>query len=204
MIPKKWDMDKFMYYLEGTGIAWVDYNKEGVQLSPQHQSVLDMSIKTIEQYIGLLESIMLEWEKISGVNRQRQGQVGSYEGKATSQQAIVQSSHITEDLFRKFNRLEQRDLQSLIDYSKEAWLTGKKTMYIMADGTTDFLDLNSLNHMESEYGIFVSDSGKEQDKLEAIKALAQSMIQNGVPASSIVEMWDSSNFSQIKHKIKLA
>ena len=65
MIPKKWDMDKFMYYVEGTGIAWVDYNKEGIQLSPQHQSVLDMSIKTIAQYIQLLESIMQEWEKIS-------------------------------------------------------------------------------------------------------------------------------------------
>ena len=24
MIPKKWDMDKFMYYVEGSGIAWVD------------------------------------------------------------------------------------------------------------------------------------------------------------------------------------
>ena len=67
MIPKKWDMDKFMYFVEGTGIAWVDYNKEGIQLSPQHQSVLDMSIKTIDQYLGLLESIMQEWEKISGV-----------------------------------------------------------------------------------------------------------------------------------------
>ena len=204
MIPKKWDMDKFMYYVEGTGIAWVDYNKEGIQLNPQHQSVMDMSIKTIEQYIALLESIMQEWEKLSGVNRQRQGQVGSYEGKATSQQAIVQSSHITEDLFRKFNRLEQRDLQSLLDYSKEAWLTGKKTMYMMSDGSTDFLDLNSLEHMESNYGIFVSDSGKEQDKLDAIKALSQSMVQNGVPASTIAEMFDSSSFTQIKHKIKLA
>jgi len=53
MIPKKWDMDKFMYFVEGTGIAWVDYNKEGIQLSPQHQSVMDMSIKTIDQYLGL-------------------------------------------------------------------------------------------------------------------------------------------------------
>ena len=147
---------------------------------------------------------MQEWEKLSGVNRQRQGQVGSYEGKATSQQAIVQSSHITEDYFRKFNRMEQRDLQSLIDYSKEAWLGGKKTMYMMQDGTTDWLDLNSLEHMESEYGIFVSDSGKEQDKLEAIKQLSQSMVQNGVPASTIAEMFDSSSFTQIKHKIKLA
>jgi len=128
MIPKKWDMDKFMYYVEGTGIAWVDYNKEGVTLSPQHQSVLDMSIKTIEQYIVLLNSIMEEWEKLSGVNRQRQGQVGAYEGKSTSQQAIIQSSHITEDLFRKFNRMEQRDLQALVDYSKEACITGKNLL----------------------------------------------------------------------------
>ena len=204
MIPKKWDMDKFMYYVEGTGIAWVDYNKEGIQLNPQHQSVMDMSIKTIEQYIALLESIMQEWEKLSGVNRQRQGQVGSYEGKATSQQAIVQSSHITEDLFRKFNRMEQRDLQAMLDYSKEAWLGGKKTMYVMPDGTTDWLSLDSMEHMESNYGIFLSDSGKEQDKLDAIKQLSQSMVQNGVPASTIAEMFDSESFSQIKLKIKAA
>jgi len=204
MIPKKWDMDKFMYYVEGTGIAWVDYNKEGIQLNPQHQTVMDLSIKTIEQYIALLESIMQEWEKLSGVNRQRQGSIGNYEGKATSQQAIVQSSHITEDIFRKFNRLEQRELQALLDYSKEAWLTGKKAMYVMPDGTTDFLDLDSLNHMESEYGVFVSDSGKDQEKLQNIKALSQSMVQNGVPASTIAEMFDAENFSQIKLKIKSA
>ena len=197
-------MDKFMYYVEGTGIAWVDYNKEGIQLNPQHQSVLDMSIKTIEQYVYLLESILVEWEKLSGVNRQRQGQVGSYEGKATSQQAIVQSSHITEDIFRKFNRLEQRDLQALLDYSKEAWLTGKKAMYIMPDGTTEFLDLETMEHMESEYGVFMSDSGKDQDKLMAIKTLAQSMVQNGVPASTIAEMVDAENFSEIKLKISSA
>tara|TARA_R100000655_G_scaffold6472_2_gene18505 strand:- start:6348 stop:8693 length:2346 start_codon:yes stop_codon:yes gene_type:complete len=204
MIPKKWDLDKFMYYVEGTGIAWVDYNKEGIQLSPQHQSVLDMSIKTIEQYITLLESIMIEWEKVSGVNRQRQGMVGAYEGKATSQQAIVQSSHITEDIFRKFSRLEQRDLQAMLDYSKEAWIAGKKGMYVMSDGTTEFLDLDSMDHMESEYGIFVSDSGKDQDKLDILKQLSQSMVQNGVPASTIAEMVDADNFSQIKEKIKQA
>ena len=163
-----------------------------------------MSIKTIEQYIGLLESIILEWEKISGVNRQRQGQVGGYEGKATSQQAIVQSSHITEDIFRKFSRLEQRDLQAMLDYSKEAWIAGKKGMYVMSDGTTEFLDLDSLDHMESEYGIFVSDSGKDQDKLDTLKTLAQSMVQNGVPASTVAEMVDADSFSQIKEKIKEA
>ena len=204
MIPKKWDMDKFMYYVEGTGIAWVDYNKEGIQLNPQHQSVLDMSIKTIGQYVTLLESILNEWEKLSGVSRQRQGTIGAYEGKASSQQAIVQSSHITEDLFRKFGRLEQRDLQALVDYSKEAWLTGKQGMFVMPDGTTDFLDIDTLQHMESNYGIFVSDSGKDLQRLDQMKQLTQAMMQNGSKGSTIAEVLESESFSQIKSKLKAA
>jgi len=204
MIPKKWDMDKFMYFVEGTGIAWVDYNKEGIQLNPQHQSVMDMSIKTIEQYIVLLQSIMEEWEKLSGVNRQRQGQVGQYEGKGASQQSIVQSSHITEDIFRKFARMEQRDLQALLDYSKQAWLTGKKTMYVMPDGTMDYLSAESTSHSESDYGIFMSASGAEQEKLQKVEGLAQSMIQNGVPASTVADMIDTQSFTQLKDKIRNA
>ena len=204
MIPKKWDMDKFMYFVEGTGIAWVDYNKEGIMLSPQHQSVLDMSIKTIDQYLALLESIQLEWEKISGVNRQRQGGIGPYEGKAASQQAIVQSSHITEDLFRKFSRFEQRELQGLLDYSKEAWVNGKKGMYVMPDTTVQMFDISSMELMEAEFGIFVSDSGRDQDKLEQARAIGQSMVQNGVPASAVLDMFDSENFIGLKDKIRKA
>ena len=185
MIPKKWDMDKFMYYVEGTGIAWVDYNKEGIQLNPQHQSVMDMSIKTIEQYITLLESIMQEWEKLSGVNRQRQGQTGEYEGKGITQQAIMQSSHITEDYFRKISTLEEKDMQAILDYSKVAWVQGKKTSYIMPDGTVEYLAINPIDHMESEYGIFVTDAGQDINKKQKVEALAQSMIQNGVPASIV-------------------
>ena len=204
LIPKKWDMDKFMYYVEGTGIAWVDYNKEGIQLNPQHQSVLDMSIKTIQQYVILLDSILNEWEKLSGVSRQRQGTIGAYEGKASSQQAILQSSHITEDLFRKFGRLEQKDLQALIDYSKEAWLTGKQGMFVMPDGTADFLDIDTLQHMESNYGIFVSDSGKDIERLDQMKQLAQAMMQNGSKGSTIAEMLEAESFTQIKSKLKAA
>jgi hypothetical protein len=194
-------MDKFMYFVEGTGIAWVDYNKEGMQLSPQHQSVLDMSIKTISQYLTLLESIMIEWEKLSGVTRQRQGEMGVHEGKATAQQSIVQSSHITEDWFRKFSHFEQRELQGLLDYSKEAWLNGKKAMYVMPDGSVEQIDIEPLTHMESEYGIFVSDAGKDIEKKQKIEGLAQAMVQNGAKMSSIVDVFASDSFSQIKDKI---
>ena len=204
MIPKNWDMDKFMYFVEGTGIAWVDYNKEGIQLSPQHQSVLDMSIKTISQYLTLLESIMVEWEKLSGVNRQRQGSMGTYEGKGTSQQAIIQSSHITEDLFRKFSNFEQRELQGLIDYSKIAWINGKKGMFVMPDNTLAELEVDGLGHLETEYGIFVSDAGKDVEKLQAIRGFAQAAVQNGLPMSAAISIFESDSFPQIKDKIRQA
>ena len=100
--------------------------------------------------------------------------------------------------------MEQRDLQALVDYSKEAWLTGKRAMFVMPDGTTDFLDLDSMQHMETNYGIFVSDAGKDQMKLDQIKGLAQAMVQNGTKASMVAEMFDSDSFPQIKAKLKAA
>jgi hypothetical protein len=201
MIPKNWDMDKFMYFVEGTGIAWIDYAKEGVTLNPQHQAVLDMSIKTISQYLTLLESIRVEWEQLSGVTRQRQGQMGVSEGKATSQQSIVQSSHITEDLFRKFAHFEQRELQGLLDYSKAAWINGKKGMYVMPDGAIDQIDVDPISHMEAEYGVFVSDAGKDIEKKQKLENLALSMVQNGAKMSTVIDVFSLDSFPQIKDKI---
>ena len=204
MIPKGWDMDKFMRILEATGIGWVNYQKEGIQFNPQHQSVLDMSIKTIEQYIALLQFIKEEWEFVSGVSRQRMGQMGQYEGKATGEQAIIQSSHITEELYRKYAELEQRDLQGLIDCSQIAWLNGKKGNYIMPDGTEKFIDIDPDTFVHEEFGVFVKDANKERYKLEQLKQLGQAAMQNGAPMSIITEIIDSDNFAELKNLVKQA
>jgi hypothetical protein len=55
--------------------------------------------------------------------------------------------------------------------------------------------------MESEYGIFVSDAGKDIEKKQKLEALAQAMVQNGTPASVIADIISSDSFSQIKDKI---
>jgi hypothetical protein len=204
LIPKKWDLDKFMYYVEGTGIAWVDYNKEGVKLSPNHQSILDLTVKTIDMYTHLLDHIYMEWERVSGVNKQRQGDVGQYEGKATSQQAIVQSSHTTEDLYRKFGGFERRDLTALLDYSKQAWPEGKSTSFVMPDGTVEFLSIHPLEWMECVFGIFMSDSSKEQEKLDSLRQLSLEFAQNGVRPSTIADIFDADSFQHLKKVLRTA
>lgn len=203
MIPKKWDPEDFMYWIETTGIAFVDYNKEDIKLSPQHQSVMDLTIKTIEQYIALLQSIIQEMERVTGVNPQRQGVVGEHAGKSATQQAIVQSSNITEDMFRKYQRLEERDLQALVDYSKIAWADGKKAQYIMHEGL-ESLDIDGEEHMNSEYGVFVSGDGDDVENMEVMKQMIQPMIQNGASMSTIAEIIDSDSFAEISTKIKEA
>ena len=204
LIPKKWDMDKFMYYTEATGIAWVDYNKEGVKLAPNHQSVMDLSVKTISLYIEMLNHIEEEWERVSGVNRQRRGEISQYEGKAMGQQAIVQSAHTTEDLYRKFAGLEKRDLQGLLDYSKYAWRDGKKGMYIMPDGRNDFLEIDPIAWMEAEVGVFVSDATKDVEKINLAREAAQGMIAKGARGSMVLEMFNEESFITIIDKLKKA
>ena len=204
LIPKKWDMDKFMYYVEGTGIAWVDYDKEGVKLSPQHQTVMDLSVKTIGLYIELLNQITMEWEMVSGVNKQRRGEVGQYQGKSMGQQAIVQSSYITEDLFKKYGRFEQRDLQALLDISKHAWINGKKGTTILPDGAVDYFTINPDEWRMADLGAFVTDSTKEVEKLNAARELVQAFLQNGGQFSMALETLESDNFVELKQKIKQA
>lgn len=203
MIPKKWDMDKFMYYVEGTGIAWVDYDKEGVKLSPHHQSVLDLSIKVIDQYIMLLEHIMREWELVSGISAQRRGEVGQYETKSMGQQAIIQSSHITEDLFRKFANFERRDLQALLDCSRKAWVNGKKGVYVMPDGHREFFQTDE-DYPLTELGVFVTDASMEVEKMNYAKQLADALVSHGGSVSQALDMVEGESFLIIKEKVKAA
>jgi hypothetical protein len=205
MIPKDWDVDKFLYYMESTGIAFVDYNKEGERnFNPQHVATMDLTVKTIEQYIRLLESIVVELERLAGITRQRQGQLTPYDGKATTEQSIVQSSHITEDYFRLYSWMEQRDLQALMDYSRPAWIYGKKSTYFMDDEGMKILSLDGLEHASSEYAVFVKDAREESHKIQAARMLTQTLAQAGTPASQILAILDSNHFRTIRRNVKKA
>lgn len=202
LVPDKWDMDTWLYYMDATGIAWTDYNKEEVNVSPQHQTVLDMTVQVIGDYIALLEAILDEWERLSGVSAQRQGVIAPYETQGGSEQAIVQSSYITEDYFSKFAHFEEKELNALLDYSKYAWVNGKSVNYVLPDHSQEIAEIDGIEHLESEYGVVVSNSGEDMQATQQMKQLAQSMMQNGVPISDVIDVLDANSLSGIKDKLK--
>jgi hypothetical protein len=161
-----------------------------------------MTVQVIQDYITLLESILDEWERLSGVSAQRQGVIAPYETKGGSEQAIVQSSYITEDYFSKFAHFEEKELNALLDYSKYAWVNGKSVNYVLPDNSQEIARIDGIQHLESEYGVVVSNSGEDMQATQQMKQLAQSMMQNGVPISDVIDVLDANSLSGIKDKIK--
>lgn len=203
--PKNMSLDEWLLYGDATNILFIDRNKEGFRESSTHQSVLKMASSTIESYIELLRFIKAEWEEVCGVTRQRQGQINTSETVGGVERAVVQSSLITEIYFTLFDEYKEREYQGLLDYSKFAWINGKKTSFVLPDtGKIVYLDIDPIEHSESEYGIFVALSGKQVEKRKQLEAQLVNFIQNGAKPSMIIDVINSESFVELKSKMLYA
>lgn len=203
-IPKRhgWDEEKFMYYADAMGFAFIDSTAEGKtgeRVTFNQYQVLDMSLgQYIAAQFQLLQAIKAEWEENIGVSRQRKGQVKTSDGVGVTERAVFQSSVISEEIFRRFESFLEREYAGLIDTSKIAWREGKKMTYVTSDLRTALVSIDPQEYQEAEYGVFVKNNSREQDKLQQIKQLTLAFAQNGQQPSTIAEILDSNNFSKIK------
>jgi hypothetical protein len=203
--PKNWDIDKWLLMADQTSIMFADYAKEGVNRSNNTQSRLQIASSTIQAYIELLKFIKQEWDEVCGITKQREGQITSSETVGGVERAVVQSSLITEVYFAYFDQFKEREYQGLLDWSKLAWINGKKTSFVMPEtAKTIYIDIDGVEHSESEYGIFVTKSSKLQEKIKMVQSIAQPLAQNGTPGSTIVEILESDNLADIKMKLRAA
>jgi hypothetical protein len=203
-IPKRhgWDEEKFMYYADAMGYAFIDSTAEGKnneRVSFNQYQVLDMSLgQYIAAQMQLLQAIKQEWEELLGISRQRKGQITASDGAGTTESSIAQSTAMTEEIFRKFEKFEQKEMQGLLDVSKHAFRNGKKIQYIADDYRNAWLDVDGAEYSESEFGIFAKNTSKENEKLRTMKQMAMSFAQNGTGPGTIAEILDSDNFAHLK------
>ena len=100
-----------------------------------------------------------------GISRQRKGQIKTSDGVGTTERAVFQSSVISEELFRRFEAFIEKEYQGLLDTSKIAWREGKKMTYVTSDLRTAMINIDPQEFQEAEYGVFVKNTSREQDKL---------------------------------------
>ncbi len=163
---------------------------------------------SLGQYIAaqfeLLMAVKQEWEDLIGITRQRKGQVMASDGAGVTERAVFQSSVMTEELYRKFDKFVEKEMQGFIDVAKFAWQGGKKSSYINSDYKSEMLDIDGREFSEAEIAVFAKNSSKENTKLETFKNIALSFAQNGTNPSTIAEILDTDNFSNIKRLTKVA
>ncbi len=213
-IPRSMGIDtqKWLYYLDTLGIAFINSFEEGTGANAgrtsqfnQFQSI-DMSMaRIIDQYIMLMSKIEDMVGEISGVSRQRQGEISSSELVGNVERSVVQSSNITEHLFFTHNEVKRRVLTNLLEVSKSAWMEGKKAQYVLDDMTRVFFSIEPAEYAEANYGIFISNSSKDQQILDTVKQLAQSALQAGsITFRDIADVLQSTSISDVVVKLEKA
>ena len=205
-VPKKWDIEKWMYYAKVNGIAVEDSFKEGNigsatgklagALNNSSSGVIDAEFgNSIQSQINLLEFIKMEMSEVVGITRQREGQISNRETVGGVERATLQSSHITEWLFVIHDDVKRRVLECFLETAKIAFKgRSKKFPYILSEGSMKIMDVDGDEFAEADYGLVVDNSQGTQKLAQKLDMLAQAALQNQTLSfSTIMRLYNSSS-----------
>ena len=208
-IPKKWDIEKWMYYAKVNGIAVEDSFKEGNigaasgklagALNNSSSGVIDAEFgNSIQSQINLLEFIKMEMSEVVGITRQREGQISNRETVGGVERATLQSSHITEWLFVIHDDVKRRVLECFLETAKIAFKgRSKKFQYILSDNSMRIMDIDGDEFAEADYGLVVDNSQGTQELAQKLDVLAQAALQNQTLSfSTIMRLYNSSSLAE--------
>ena len=212
-IPKSMgiDVNKWMHYLGALGVAFINPYEEGWDIPGREGGkpaqfnqfqAWDLSMANIiDQYVNLMAKIEDMVAKLTGITPQRQGSIAASELVGNTTQAITQSYHITEPWFWMHNQVKQQALRMLLDTAKVAWKGNKRFLhYVLDDGTRAFINLSD-DFFYEDFDIFITDSTKNRQDLDALRQLMQPAMQNGASLLDIAEIITMDNISMIKDRL---
>ena len=215
MVPKGWEIDKWLYFAKTNNIAVMDSFKEGEygrstnvmagSLNNNSNGVIDAEMgNSIQQQINLLEFIKMEMSEVAGISKQREGQISNRETVGGVERATLQSSHITEWLFVQHDDVKKRVLECFLETAKIA-LKGrtKKFQYLMSDLSTKIVEIDGDEFAEADYGLVVDNSSKTQELDSKLDMLAQAALQNSaLNFSTIMKLYGSSSIAEKQRMVE--
>lgn len=189
-VPKGWDVDKWLYYINVNNIAVEDSFKEGNigvatgklagALNNASSGVIDASLgNEIQQYISLLEWIISKVGELAGISKQREGQISNRETVGGVERATLQSSLITEKMFLVHDNVKKRVLECFLETAKIAFRGRKKKFdYLFDDGSKKLIEIDGDEFAECDYGLVVDNSNGTMELIQKLDVLVQAALQN--------------------------
>lgn len=205
------DIDKWLYYVQAANISFknsFEESEKGQRLGMMSGSTSNREYNMeqgqyIDKHIQLLEFIENKIGELSGVTKQRKGQVHNRELVGNVERSVEQSSLITEKWFEVHNHTKKRVYEALIEVAKDAWRgKSKKLQYIMDDMATVFAEIDGSEFDNSEYGVFLSNASKDNEAVQMLKQLTQIGLQSDkLSLSNVIDILMSDSITETKNKI---
>lgn len=213
-VPPGWDIEKWLYFAKTNNIFVIDSFKEGSIGAAtgkiagglnNNQGVLDAELgNSIQQHINLLEFIKLEMSDVSGISKQREGQISNRETVGGVERATLQSSHITEWLYITHDDVRRRAMECFLETAKIA-LRGrsKKFQYILSDNSQKIMDIDGDEFAEADYGLVVDNGNGTQELSQKLDMLAQAALQNQtLNFSTIMKLYNSASLAEKQRMVE--
>jgi hypothetical protein len=176
--PKDWTWGKWMGFFK-EGLALIDTTN----MSP-HEAQLFKEINLsggaseLAGYLEYLERIKNDAAQAMSYNPSRLGQISPYMTVTNNQQNIMQSLSQTEDLYTTFNKIQENFLTHLMRLSKTEFRENPAALtYLLDDMSIAELETDESTLTESKFGVYVSNSGDDQENLNMTKTVLATMVQ---------------------------
>lgn len=214
-VPTGWSVTKWLYFARKSGISVVDSFKEGQKGMAKGKlagAVGNTTGKVLEQRVGdfiqvhmdMMEFAKAQMDEITGVSRQRLGQVENRETVGGVERAVSQSNHITEELFTLHDYCKKRCFQILLETAKIA-LKGNhlKFSYIADDMSRQIMEIDGDKFAEEEYGLEVSNDDAINEMQQKLDGMVQMGLQNQMLSfSTAMKIYNSPSLREVQRMIE--
>lgn len=143
------------------------------------------------------------WELV-GMNRQRLGGVTATETATGTQTALTQSFAQTEPYFAQHEYVMDMVYQAILDTAQyvESTKPLSTISYITANGESAFLQVTPPDIKLKDLHIFSTSRNEDTQLFNEIRMLSQSMLQNGAPVETIIDLYSTNSIRQMKKVAK--
>jgi hypothetical protein len=209
MIDPKIGLEKTLYYLKELNLDFYNplQNAEVPSVAQRGKvtSAIDMSnMQHILNYVSLLGALDQQISEVAGVTRQREGQILPTEAVTNAAANAQMSSVITQIYFQAHDKLWEKILTSLLQVTRQAWKNKKIVkQYVLDDLSVATLEMSEDALQDADLGVFVTDSGKEVEMFDALKGMADGLLNtNRATFSDLIKMYKSNSAEELQKLIE--
>jgi cell division septum initiation protein DivIVA len=204
-MPSGMTPQEVMYYMkQGLGlIETVKPNGKAVRTSFNQFATYDMTVSpAIQSIMVIKESLNTLAGEITGVTRQKTGQVLASDQVGTSQMALAQSNVVTEYYFMKVDELNELLFTRLCNIFPYAYAEGKRGMYVVGKERQEILNIQK-DQLKGEFRSIVNSGSKEREIMRTAKQMAQMKFQQGqIGASDFLDLLDTDTMFEMRKLLK--